>query len=263
MEMVREALIPVESLVRRADARVRAPDVPRRGRPPSTAMTLTQAKLIAGSLGVPSKMPGYSYGLDAFRCITGSKMAEVPGSICSVCFARKNYYATWRPAIIARDRRHEGIRRPQWVEAMTLLINHYCQPPNDYFRWHDSGDLQGVWHLARIVEVCRRTPTIKHWLPTREYRMVAEYLWDGGDVPDNLTIRLSALLIDTECVIPPELAEALARFPLATTHTPGAGKVVEGKGSIECRAIEVRDNQCGPCRACWSDDVRCVSYPQH
>jgi hypothetical protein len=225
-------------------------------------LTLREAVLIAGSLGVPSKMPGYSYGLDAKRCHTGSRMAQVPGSICKGCFALKNFYATWKPALIARKRRHEGIVRPQWVDAMVRLIDHYCVPPdNDYFRWHDSGDLQGVWHLAKICAVAARTPNVKQWLPTREYGYVERFLKGGGVIPDNLTIRLSALMIDSEPVVP----AAIAHLPTSTVHTAGAGtgKIMEGKGSIECRAIELRDNQCGDCRACWSRSVSSVSYPQH
>lgn len=223
-------------------------------------MTIAYARAIAGSLGVPSKMPGYSYGLDAKRCITGAKMSGVPGSVCRGCFALKNFYATWRPALIARDRRHAGLDHPEWVDAMVTQITHYCQPPEDHFRWHDSGDLQGVWHLEKIVEVCVRTPQIRHWLPTREYAMVATFLGAGGVIPENLCIRLSALMIDTEPVLPAELAH----LPTATVHTPGIGvKVVEGKGSIECRAIELRDNQCGSCRACWDRRVTNVSYQEH
>lgn len=250
-------------------------DVPvrmRRGLP--IAMTLGEAKAIAGTLGHPSKMPGYSYGLDARRCHRGSVMALVPGSICAGCFALNGFYATWRPALIARERRHAGLEHPLWVDAMVLMISHYCVGEHSDFRWHDSGDLQSVDHLRRIVEVCRRTPQVRHWLPTREYEMCKEFVLTGGVVPENLCIRLSALMIDAEppraldgqvtppevIVIPPELAD----WPTSTVHTPGAPAPLEGtKGAIVCRAIELRENQCGPCRACWSNRVACVSYPEH
>ena len=91
-------------------------------------MSLARAREIAGSLGHPSKMPGYSYGLDAKRCNIGSAMAKVPGSICFGCFALKGFYATWRPAIIARGRRHAGLDHPEWCDAMVRQINHYCRP---------------------------------------------------------------------------------------------------------------------------------------
>lgn len=223
-------------------------------------MTLTLAKKIAGTLGKPSKLPGFSYGLHAKKCITGSKMVLVPGSVCRGCYALHGFYATWRPALVARDRRHRGLPHPRWTEAMIRQISHYCVGEQTFFRWHDSGDLQGLWHLENIIAVVRATPQIRHWLPTREYAIVSAYLAAHGPFPDNLCVRLSALMIDTEPVLPADVAH----LPTSTVHTAGIGvKVVEGKGSIDCRAIELRDNQCGSCRACWSNDVQNVSYPQH
>ena len=37
-----------------------------------------------------------------------------------------------------------------------------------FHRWFDSGDLQSLSHLMKIIEVCEHTPHIKHWLATRE-----------------------------------------------------------------------------------------------
>ncbi len=45
-----------------------------------------------------------------------------------------------------------------------------------FFRWFDSGDLQSVEMVRDIVAVAERTPEIRHWLPTREYATVREYL---------------------------------------------------------------------------------------
>lgn len=242
----------------------------------SVLLSVGEAKRIAGSLGEPSKMPGYSYGLSAFQCERGGELVKVPGSTCFNCYARKNFYATWKPALIARRRRHEGILHPRWVDAMTTLILHYCKPPEHYFRWHDSGDLSDVLatsetsrtsherlqgrveHLRRICEVARRTPGVHHWLPTKEYRAVEAYLAAGGVIPDNLAVRLSAEMIDTEPVVP----TTLAHLPTATVHT-AVPVILEGKGFIDCKAIEKRGNICGPCRACWSPDVKNVSYPEH
>lgn len=251
-------IVAATSVVRAVPPPVTAP---RRRRGLHLAMSLDEARSIAGSLGVPSKMPGYSYGLDARRCHRGREMAKVPGSICRGCFALHGFYATWRPALIARERRHAGLEHPRWVDAMVRLISHYCTAV-PYFRWHDSGDLQSVEHLARIVEVCERTPAVRHWLPTREYEMVSAFRAGGGELPSNLTVRLSAFFVDTEPVIPSDLAD----LPTSTVHTAGGRAVftaAEKRGAITCRAIEARDNQCGPCRACWDRRVTNVSYQQH
>jgi len=150
---------------------------------------------------------------------------------------------------------------------MVAMVSARCTGEHAFFRWHDSGDLQGVWHLRNIFEVCRRTPEVKHWLPTREYGYVARVLASGNPIPDNLCIRLSAHMIDAEPVIPAELEPVIGHLPVSTVSTVPLVhedfQIVEGKGSIECRAVQARDNKCGPCRACWDTRVRAVNYPEH
>lgn len=229
-------------------------------------MTLKVAGAIAGSLGHPSKMPGYSYGISAQRCQTGGNLRGVAGSVCASCYAMTDWYRTWRPLLEGHRRRWQGIHHPLWVDAMVCLISSKCRrPEHRWMRWHDSGDLQGTWHLSAIAEVCRRTPDVRHWLPTREYAFVAEYL-TRHEIPENLTIRLSAHMIDQEPVLG-ELERALVGLPVSTVstvsrYTSGVA-IVEGKGSVECRAVEARDNKCGPCRACWDSRVSAVNYPAH
>jgi hypothetical protein len=46
-----------------------------------------------------------------------------------------------------------------WVDAMAQAINQ--TEASGYFRWFDSGDLQGAWHLAKIVEVVNKTPNTR------------------------------------------------------------------------------------------------------
>ena len=55
-------------------------------------MKTSEALKIVGGLSKPSKMPGWAYGLPAAECKTGSKLAQVPGSVCSGCYALKGCY---------------------------------------------------------------------------------------------------------------------------------------------------------------------------
>ena len=52
-------------------------------------MNIKQAYEIIGSLGKPSKMPGFAYGTPAELCKTGSKLRKDPRSVCykapSIC----------------------------------------------------------------------------------------------------------------------------------------------------------------------------------
>lgn len=204
---------------------------------------------IAGTLASPSKMPCHSTSTPAEECITGSKLREIPGSVCFKCYAfeRGNYRFT-----VVQDslqRRLDGITHPGWVDAMVTLIEtkhcpKSCGCDRGYFRWDDSGDIQSIEHLARICEIARRTPDVMHWLPTREYKMVEDY---EGAIPSNLTIRLSAHMVDGQ---PP------SGYGLPTST------VVSNASDKTCPAKE-QGNKCLRCRDCWNPKVTNVAYPRH
>jgi len=205
-------------------------------------MNLKEAKAITGGLSSPSKMPGYAYNLPAWKCVTGVKLQAVPGSVCSGCYAMKGRYR-FSNVKDALTRRLESLDHPEWVEAMTVLVSHYSRAV-PFFRWHDSGDLQGADHLKNIFEVCKLTPDTMHWLPTQERKFLP---LNTDSIPKNLVIRLSNSKNDTKP------GRAWDHWSTVVT-TPRAGHV--------CPAPE-QGNECGSCRACWSKDVKEVQYKIH
>ena len=199
-------------------------------------MNKKEAKAITGGLSAPSKMPGPAYNLPAAACITGAKLVKVPGSVRAGCYALNGRYRLTNVQQALR-RRLESLDKPYWIHAMVVLID---KAP--YFRWHDSGDLQGAWHLKNIFEVCKRTPDTMHWLPTRETGMLK--LMDPDIVPPNLIIRLSGHMINGK----------------NSTFWPWTSTVsTEGK---TCPAQD-QGNQCRDCRACWDRTISNVTYPKH
>jgi hypothetical protein len=118
----------------------------------------------------------------------------------------------------------------------------------DYFRWHDSGDLQSFQHLLDIVSIAERLPSVNFWLPTREKQYINMFMRSFGDFPDNLIVRVSAAMIDSE-----------APTGYANTSTVHSSALVDG---IECKAY-LNANKCGDCRLCWNKEVKNVSYRQH
>jgi hypothetical protein len=217
----------------------------------TTMMSKKEALAIVGGLSKPSKMPGFGYGLPALECGVGSRLRTVEGSTCSGCYALKGRY-TFANVQAAQYRRLAALAHPEWVDAMAVAI---ASTGTDYFRWHDSGDLQSVGHLAMIVAVCERTPDVSHWLPTREVKILRDYarLYGRESIPGNLTIRVSAHMIGHA---PPR---APMGFPFSTVtrdhgHDVGGGHV--------CPSRE-QGNSCGDCRACWDPAVAHVSYPVH
>lgn len=207
-------------------------------------MTLKDAKEIVGGIGHVSKMPGTSYGLSATACVIGSKLRKVVGSTCAQCYAmRANYlFVNSRQA---HAKRLASLSHPQWVDAMATLINHYTSTSGQYYhRWHDSGDLQHVAHLESIIAVCRKTPRVRHWLPTRETGIVRKC---RKRIPRNLIIRISATMVDGE----------LPKGP----HVSGVYKTRK-YDAWHCPAHE-QGNVCGDCHACWDKRIRRVVYPKH
>ena len=211
-----------------------------------TGMLKKEAREITGGLSKPSKMPGPAYNLPATQCITGAKLVKVPGSVCHGCYALKGRYR-FSNVRLALARRLESLKHPRWVEAMTVLIK-----GEPWFRWHDSGDLQSAWHLKQIFEVCNRTPETRHWLPTREARILN--LMDPDIIPPNLIIRMSSHMIDQGPV---------TFWPwTSTVQSPGAMRSSHVQDSRQCPA-QGQGNQCRSCRACWDRSVSNVTYPKH
>jgi hypothetical protein len=66
-------------------------------------------------------MPGKAYGLPAKECKTGSKLAKIPGSTCSSCYALKGCYV-FKVVQEAQYTRLAAIRHPLWVQAMTFHL---------------------------------------------------------------------------------------------------------------------------------------------
>ena len=200
-------------------------------------MKTKEALQITGSLSRPSKMPGFAYGIPAKECKTGSILRKVKGSTCEKCYALKGCYV-FPQTQDAQYKRLNSIKHPAWVKAMTALIN---SKKSKFFRWHDSGDIQDLKHLAKIFEVARRSPDVAHWMPTRE-AWVKPYL---DRAPGNLVIRFSMPMVDQE---------AARSWPHTSTVVSGSGRT--------CPAPD-QDNACGACRACWDPSVRNVAYGKH
>jgi hypothetical protein len=208
--------------------------------------TNKQAEAVCHTLSKPSKMPCHGYSTPASRCITGGKLQKIKDTICSICYALKGRYV-FPNVIDAMEKRFDSLFNSAWEDAIVYLIGK--REKSGFFRWHDSGDLQGAWHLQKIVNVANRLPQIKFWLPTREISIVGDYIRAGNKIPDNLTIRLSAYMLDG---LPP--------IPAAKR----LGLVVSGASdtNFNCPA-SLQDGNCGTCRNCWNKDVFQVNYKKH
>ncbi len=214
---------------------------------------------IIGGLSAPSKMPGTSWSISAFECKTGSKLREVKGSTCSDCYACKGNYR-FKNVKDAHERRLKALQNPGFVDAfVSVLTNIYNKTKLVYMyqgqlvkenrhRWHDSGDLQDLEHLIKINEIALRTPFISHWLPTREFGIVNEFLKKGYSIAPNLTIRMSAVM----------QGQGFKTRPMGL---PFSTVGVEDSTVEQCRAPS-QGGKCLDCRACWDQD-KDINYKKH
>ena len=200
-----------------------------------------------GTLSKPSKMPGHGWSTPAKNCVTGSKLAKVANSICSICYARKGRYVFKNVATALTKRLKAWQTVEDWPYKIAELIKR--KQKTGFFRWHDSGDVQSLKHLCDIVKVAELLPEINFWLPTREYSIVTRYKKEIGEFPKNLCVRLSAFMIDGK---PP--VSVAKKLGLTTS-----GVVKDG---FTCPAPK-QENKCGDCRACWDDDVENIDYKKH
>jgi len=192
-------------------------------------------------------MPGHGYALPAYRCRLGSFLQQLPKAICFHCYALRGRYL-FPNVKEAMERRLRSLTHPRWIEAGTTLIYH---SKDRYFRWHDSGDLQSIEHLRKIVAVCKDLPRVKFWLPTREYQTVEAYRRTGGRIPSNLCIRLSAHLINGKLPL---------GYGLPVSTVSSHEKKKTPPGTHRCPAAR-QGNTCGKCRACWNPRIKIVDYP--
>ena len=211
--------------------------------------SIKEAELAVGNLSRPSKMPSYAWSISARRCNVGSKLAKVKGSVCEGCYALKGRYM-FNNTQDALERRYNAWSndRERWVDAMIYLMHNKQHIVNaGVFRFFDSGDIQGSAMLDDINTVAWASPTIRFWLPTKEYKLVKNY---DKEIAPNLVIRVSAPTVD----------KGFSGY----THI----STVYNKDNIDTAEGHIcpssnQGNQCGSCRACWNDKVSEVSYIAH
>ena len=179
--------------------------------------------------------------------------------MCSDCYALKGNYR-FSNVVAAHQRRMAALDHPQFVEAFVVVLkNLYAKTrktrddgsPENRFRWLDSGDVQSVEMLHQINTIALETPEIAHWLPTREYKLVRDYLAKYGEFAPNLTVRFSM----------PKVGSVPKRSPVA-----GLPFALVGCGDTpnvhDCQAMSKQGNMCLDCDVCWTRGIN-VNYPLH
>lgn len=203
-------------------------------------MNRRSAEEHGGKLSYPSKMDCPSWGIPAKYCRVGSALSEVEGSTCSDCYALKGTFRFGNVAELL-EQNFRKMFSSLWVPAMVALIR---WEGHERFRWFLSGDIRCQNHFRNIVAVCQATPEVCHWLPTREVAVVRPL---EDMIPANLTVRLSAAMIDGA---PPQQWEYTSTVVTDADEKTCPSSVKGGSCA---------DNECV---RCWSQQGN-IAYKRH
>ena len=218
-------------------------------------MDIRMAHGLCGTPTRTSKMPGLSWSLPAKYCNVGSTLRHYnPDSVCAECYALKGRYLMPNVALAQEDRWEKlacalrtTVYRDMYIIGMCRIIWN-----QKHFRWFDSGDIKNWEHLLIILEVCKRTPHVRHWLPTKEYAVMAKLKEHVSMVPDNLNIRISGAMIDD---IKVSFWDGFTASAVTTDHEQVTCPAYDQGG--HCDGVNVS------CRKCWDKNEPIVIYPKH
>jgi protein gp37 len=172
------------------------------------------------------------------RC---KKNASVPGSICSKCYA----------ATMAR--RFPGMDAPlaqnQRILTGSVLPEELLPVINVlYFRFEAFGDLNNDIQVINYFNICKKNPSVRFALWTKNPDYIAKAIKDGHEKPENLNIILSSLFINKEGKTRYEFIDKIF-----TVYDPAY--INEHNIEINCGA-----RNCFECGLCYNkNDVRIIN----
>ena len=194
-----------------------------------------------------SKLDGIkSWSLQALDTCPGSLNGD--GSLvdaCSGCYATTGNYRF--PNVKAPRLHNRGDwERLNWVDDMVKALDN-----ERYFRFFDSGDMYALGLAEKILEVMRRAPWVKFWLPSRmhkfpKFRRVLTQMMQL----ENVSVRFSSDSVTGDYI---KGLHGSVIVPTAENVTPDMKL---------CEAYS-RGGVCGGCRACWDKAVNVIAYPAH
>jgi len=199
-------------------------------------------------LSKANKMPCRSWSLQALETCPSAR--DDNGDIvpaCKGCYALAGNYH-FKNVKASRAYNKKDWQRDDWVNDMVAELD------NDrYFRWFDSGDMYHIKLAEKIYEVCKRTPWIKHWIPTRMYKEKFKKfhaILEKFNELNNVIVRYSSDSINGEIV-----QGAKYSSTIITEEQIKDSKNV-------CYAFK-NNGKCGTCRVCWDKSISVVSYVGH
>ena len=197
-------------------------------------------------LSQPSKMECFTFALDIDKtgCVDRCQYGQ-----SKVCYVVGNRYRENAPSRIAKKERNWKLANSKsFVRILTAQIKLTKQR---IFRWFDSGDFFSLEFFKKVIEVCKNfidkngKASVNFWIPTSRDDLLNQFLAEGGVIPDNTIIRLSA---PTPGI---SFHEGIIKFYSKWKQITFSETTTDPKLAT-CHASLVEGSSCGDCEDCWT-----------
>lgn len=152
------------------------------------------------------------------------------------CYARKGRFIFGSNKEILQSNYDTWVADPERFEREIIKTAFFSK----FFRWHSAGEIPDVKYLDMMVRIARKIPDTRFLCFTKKYDLIDTYIDENGELPQNLTIILSAwgyFLPEN----PHNLPVAYIRFKQGSCPIP--------EDALEC------PKYCGDCtltkHSCW------------
>ena len=208
-------------------------------------------------LSQPSKLECFSFALDiietgcAERCQYGKSES---------CYVIGNRFRENSPSRKAKKARNFKLANSK--DFVKILTSQIKLTKQRIFRWFDSGDFFSLEFFKKVMQVCKNfidkdgKSSVNFWCPTSRDDLLNQYLAEGGVIPDNVTLRLSAPTPNTpfhEGII--EFYSKWKNITFSETTTD--------PNLATCHASLVEGSSCGDCEDCFSTTHKKTVYAIH
>jgi hypothetical protein len=208
-------------------------------------------------LSQPSKLNSQAFPLPVNDEVCKGRIDQNTGELlkkCQKCYAdNRGFYAM--PDTIKLREDNLAIIKDNIEVFIFFMIGKLNRKRNKDFRWFDSGDILSVEFLKALIEVCKKTPDTRHWIPTTTWNYNnSEFL----ELLQVLQALPNVILRASNPGAIPVLPKGL--YPLQSVVVDKIKKST--KELFYCPASQL-NGKCGPCKACYNKNIETVAYLEH
>ena len=211
-------------------------------------------------LSNPSKLNSESFALPVNDEVCKGRIDLETNELlekCKFCYADdRGFYSMPDTKRVRED--NLAIIKENIETFIFFMIGKLNRKRNKEFRWFDSGDIFSVEFIKALIEICNKTKTTTHWIPTTTWNYnesdKIEFLALLQVLQSLPNVRLRASNPSAEQVLSKDL------YPLQSVVVPKLGKST--KELFYCPA-SLQSGKCGSCNACYKSTLKTIAYLKH